>query len=134
MYPIFSAIKLYKSRSKFKDQQFQEEFGVLIEGLSTRNPNSIFIYPSLIIFRLIFAMIPNMFKDRPGLQFILLMFTTTIYTTFFISCRAFCVFEDFVVEALNNILFIVMLYHLPVFMDGGLLDGMLTHITLDQYF
>jgi len=79
-------------------------------------------------------MIPNIFKDRPGLQFILLTHTTMIYTAFFIGCRAFLIFEDFVVEALNNTFFILMLYHLPVFMDGGLLNGSLLPITLDQYF
>jgi len=41
------------------------------------------------------------------------------------------IFEDFVVEALNNILFIIMLYHLPIFMDGGLLNEV---ASLDQYF
>ena len=88
----------------------------------------------MIIFRLIFAMIPNMFKDRPALQFILLTHTTMIYTAFFISCRAFLIFEDFVVESLNNVFFILMLYHLPVFMDGGLLNGSVVPISLDQYF
>ncbi len=87
----------------------------------------------MIIFRLIFAMIPNIFKDRPALQFILLTHTTMMYTAFFISCRAFLIFEDYVVEALNNTLFILMLYHLTVFMDGGLLNGSILPISLDQY-
>ena len=110
---------------------FQREYGVLVEGLSSRNPNSIYVYPSMIIFRLVFSIIPNIFKDRPVLQFIFLTSTSITYTAFFISCRAFLIFEDFVVEALNNILFIIMLYHLPIFMDGGLLNEV---ASLDQYF
>ena len=121
------------SRSKFKDEIFQKEFGVLLEGLRIRNPNSIYVYPALIFFRLLFALIPNFFKDRPALQFILLTQITLIYTAFFISCRAVLIFEDFVVEALNNVFFILMLYHLPVFMDGGLLNGTDVSISIDQY-
>jgi hypothetical protein len=46
-----------------------------------------------------------------------------MYTAFLISCRAILIFEDLIVEASNNIIFIIMLYHLPIFMDGGLLNG-----------
>ena len=87
----------------------------------------------MIIYRLIFAFIPNFFKDVPALQFIIFTEITLIYSAFFISCRAIMILEDFVVEALNNVIFLMMLYHLPVFMDGGLLNGIPTIINIDEY-
>ena len=72
IYPIASIIKLISNKSKFNNKGFINEFGVLIEGMRIRNPYTVFVYPAMIIYRLIFSFIPNIFIDQPGLQFIIL--------------------------------------------------------------
>jgi hypothetical protein len=56
-------------------------------------------------------------------QFIVLVQVTLFYTMFVAHSRSLKSFEEYFLEVFNNFLLMVMIYHIPIFMDGGLLNG-----------
>ncbi len=72
--PIGFIIKLKLSRSQFKNEEFIQVYGVLIENMKHRKDGIIYYLAILLLNRLVFAFIPFAFQGLPAFQVIFLQF------------------------------------------------------------
>ena len=65
--PVIFFLKLHFNKDLLKDKEFIETYGVLIENMKLRKPSTKYVYPLLLLNRLVFAFIPVAFFNIPSL-------------------------------------------------------------------
>jgi hypothetical protein len=83
---------LFKNKNNLKDKGFIETYGEIMQGLNSKNKNSIYIYPVFMLKRLIFSLIVLIFCNKPAFQLqalIILQFSHVVFIIKTKSCRLF---------------------------------------------
>lgn len=87
---------------------------------------------AFLLYRLIFAMIPLIFVNEVGVQTIFLISITVIYIGIILDCRCSINPFDMYLDITCLLIFLIMQYHLFLFMDGGILNGTPNTVTIDN--
>ena len=116
LFPTTCLVVLMKNRSNLDDPRVKSKISDLYTGINRKyTPYSLYWYPIWIYRRLLFILIPLCFQDYPAIQIMLLVFMTVFYVMYYCGNRPHARKEQVVIEAGNEILMIVLMYHLFCF-------------------
>ena len=122
-YPLLTIIKIKSSLNILNEELFKNEYGFLVKDMKTSKSAVIFVYNNFITYRLYFSMIPLIFMNYPGLQIIFLNIITLIYICILLHLKPKINREEFKLDIVMQILFLVLQYHFYLFIDGGIVSG-----------
>lgn len=120
------------NKCNLKDEIFLREYGCLYSNLRICKWQSLYYYFFMPLFRFIFGLIPVLLMSMPVIQFVVLLIANLFNTVFIAHSRFLKSFEEYFLEVFNNFFFMVMIYHIPIFMDGGLINGIPVKYDLEQ--
>ena len=121
IYPLITIIKIKTSFNILNEDQFKNEYGFLVKDLKIGRKAVIFVYNNFITYRLCFSMLPLIFMNYPGLQIIFLNIITIIYICILLHLKPKINREEFKLDIVMQILFLVLQYHFYIFIDGGII-------------
>ena len=100
--------------------------------MKTRKTIVIYIYPCLLINRLIFAFIPFSIWNFPSFQIMFLIFESLIYILFLAEVRINSYWLEHYQDIFNEYALLLMYTLLFYFGDNGLIFGSDTNISMDS--
>ena len=129
--PLIFFIILKKYRENYKSKDFSKSYGNLIEGMKARKAMVIYIYPLLLINRLVFAFIPFSIWNFPSFQIIFLIFESLFYLSYLAEVRINSYWLEFYQDIFNEYALLLMYTLLFYFGDNGLIFGSDTSVSID---
>ena len=130
--PLIFFLILKKYRQTYKSKEFSKSYGNLIEGMKTRKKIVVYVYPCLLINRLIFAFIPFSIWNFPSLQIMFLIFESLLYISFLAEVRINSYWLEHYQDIFNEYALLLMYTLLFYFGDNGLIFGSYTNISMDS--
>ena len=130
--PVIFFLKLHFNKDILKDKEFIETYGVLIEKMNIRKPSTKYVYPLLLLNRLVFAFIPVAFFNIPSLQIIFLIIESFLYNVFIIQAKVNIDWVEYYQDAFNEYSLLVMYTLLTLFGDTGLIFCLDSNIPIEK--
>ena len=95
-------------------------------------PSTKYVYPLLLLNRLVFAFIPVAFFNIPSLQIIFLILESFLYNVFVIQARVNIDWIDYYQDVFNEYSLLVMYTLLTLFGDTGLIFCLDSNISIEK--
>ena len=116
LFPTICLVVLIRNKSNLDDPRVKAKISLLYNGINRKYSRySVYWYPLWIFRRLAFIIIPLCFQEYPAIQIMLLVFMTVFYVMYYSGNRPHARKEQVMIEAGNEILMIVLMYHLFCF-------------------
>ena len=130
--PVIFFFKLHLNKDLLKDKEFIESYGVLIERMKLRKPSTKYVYPILLLNRLVFAFIPVAFFNITSLQIIFVILESFLYNVFIIQAKVNVDWVEYYQDAFNEYSLLAMYTLLILFGDTGLIFSLDCNISIEQ--
>jgi hypothetical protein len=125
-------LKLHCNKDLLKEKEFIESYGVLIERMKLRKPSTKYVYPLLLLNRLVFAFIPVAFFNIPSLQIIFVILESFLYIIFVIQSKVNIDWVEYYQDVFNEYSLLVMYTLLILFGDTGLIFCLDCNISIEN--
>jgi hypothetical protein len=99
--------------------------------MKLRKPSTKYVYPILLLNRLIFAFIPVSFFNIPSLQIIFVIIESFLYNIFVIQAKVNEDWVEYYQDVLNEFSLLVMYTLLILFGDSGLIYCLDSNISIE---
>jgi hypothetical protein len=127
-FPTILFFKIHLNKDLLKNKDFVQLYGVLIEKMKLRKSSTKFVYPLLLLNRLVFAFIPVAFFNIPSLQIIFVILESLLYNVFVIQAKVNYDWVEYYQDVFYEYSLLLMYTILIFFGDTGLI------FCLDSYF
>lgn len=114
--PIVSFITIERNRADLDKPEVRARISNLYSDIHlTRNQQTVWYYPVFMLRRVIFVAIPTFVYFIPTIQLQVLVFATSTYIMYYSGVRPHTDWKRFKLELFNEIVIMVMCYHLMLF-------------------
>ena len=129
--PAIFFLKLHFNKDSLKDKEFIQTYGVLIEKMKLRKPSTKYVYPLLLLNRLVFAFIPVAFFNIPSLQIIFVILESFFYNVFVVQSNVNDDWVEYYQDVFNEFSLLAMYTLLVLFGETGLIFNLDSNISIE---
>jgi len=131
-FPTILFFKIHLNKDLLKNKDFVQLYGVLIEKMKLRKSSTKFVYPLLLLNRLVFAFIPVAFFNIPSLQIIFVILESLLYNVFVIQAKVNNDWVEYYQDVFYEYSLLLMYTILIFFGDTGLIFSLDCNISIEN--
>ena len=92
---------------------------------SWQNRDVVHAYPLLLLYRLVYSMIPAILQNHPAIQVQAISILTLAYLIVYANLKTQKKLSDYYIDVFSEFMLLMMQTHLFWFIDGGIFNGTL---------
>lgn len=113
---IFLYVFIWWNTDRLDTKEFKDKFGNLHKGIHLgRKRSNAYYFPTFLLRRLIFFLIPIIMINHPAQQLQIWLLTTVFYIIYFDGASRFTLLEDNIMYVINDFFCLIQLYHFMCF-------------------